>query len=92
MLKHEVEKRALVFKGKSCPNNKLPRRHFDEGRTALNAPASLTLKREQQMTRPRRSLLFMPGSNARALEKARILHASRSRGRSQQEASANARS
>jgi citrate lyase subunit beta / citryl-CoA lyase len=75
MLKHEVEKRALVFKGKSCPNNKLPRRHFDEGRTALNAPASLTLKREQQMTRPRRSLLFMPGSNARALEKARILHA-----------------
>jgi citrate lyase subunit beta/citryl-CoA lyase len=27
------------------------------------------------MIRPRRSLLFMPGSNARALEKARILHA-----------------
>src|SRR3954447_10024021 len=27
------------------------------------------------MTRPRRSLLFMPGSNARALEKARILSA-----------------
>mgnify|MGYP002683469233 CR=1 FL=1 len=27
------------------------------------------------MTRPRRSLLFMPGSNARALEKARTLHA-----------------
>ena len=25
------------------------------------------------MTRPRRSLLFMPGSNARALEKARTL-------------------
>src|ERR1700709_26387 len=29
----------------------------------------------QPMTRPRRSLLFMPGSNARALEKARILPA-----------------
>ncbi len=27
------------------------------------------------MTRPRRSLLFMPGSNARALEKARTLAA-----------------
>ncbi len=27
------------------------------------------------MVRPRRSLLFMPGSNARALEKARILAA-----------------
>ncbi|ABD85808.1 HpcH/HpaI aldolase/citrate lyase family protein [Rhodopseudomonas palustris] len=27
------------------------------------------------MIRPRRSLLFMPGSNARALEKARLLHA-----------------
>ncbi|HEX9360974.1 MAG TPA: CoA ester lyase, partial [Bradyrhizobium sp.] len=27
------------------------------------------------MIRPRRSLLFMPGSNARALEKARILPA-----------------
>ena len=27
------------------------------------------------MTRPRRSLLFMPGSNARALEKARTLPA-----------------
>src|SRR3954463_1233928 len=27
------------------------------------------------MTRPRRSLLFMPGSNARALEKARVLAA-----------------
>ena len=27
------------------------------------------------MTRPRRSLLFMPGSNARALEKARNLAA-----------------
>src|SRR6201999_475562 len=27
------------------------------------------------MIRPRRSLLFMPGSNARALEKARNLHA-----------------
>ena len=27
------------------------------------------------MTRPRRSLLFMPGSNARALEKARSLAA-----------------
>src|SRR3979411_2658641 len=29
----------------------------------------------QPMIRPRRSLLFMPGSNARALEKARILAA-----------------
>src|SRR6202795_4318894 len=29
----------------------------------------------QPMTRPRRSLLFMPGSNARALEKARNLPA-----------------
>src|SRR6202140_5797389 len=27
----------------------------------------------QPMIRPRRSLLFMPGSNARALEKARVL-------------------
>ena len=27
------------------------------------------------MTRPRRSLLFMPGSNARALEKAKVLPA-----------------
>src|SRR6201747_900753 len=30
---------------------------------------------EPAMTRPRRSLLFMPGSNARALEKARVLPA-----------------
>src|SRR5206468_2744699 len=29
----------------------------------------------QPMTHPRRSLLFMPGSNARALEKARVLPA-----------------
>src|SRR3954471_21665803 len=32
-----------------------------------------SLQRNQPMIRPRRSLLFMPGSNARALEKARIL-------------------
>src|SRR5947208_9748258 len=32
-------------------------------------------QRNQPMTRPRRSLLFMPGSNARALEKARMLPA-----------------
>src|SRR5205085_12155640 len=31
--------------------------------------------RKPLMIRPRRSLLFMPGSNARALEKARILPA-----------------
>src|SRR5579862_1931399 len=37
--------------------------------------ASLTIRREPSMIRPRRSLLFMPGSNARALEKARILTA-----------------
>src|SRR3979490_523404 len=34
-----------------------------------------TVQGNQPMTRPRRSLLFMPGSNARALEKARILPA-----------------
>src|SRR6267154_3612171 len=34
-----------------------------------------TLQGNQPMIRPRRSLLFMPGSNARALEKARILPA-----------------
>jgi citrate lyase subunit beta / citryl-CoA lyase len=33
------------------------------------------MKRNTTMTRPRRSLLFMPGSNARALEKARTLAA-----------------
>src|SRR5207244_13561988 len=33
------------------------------------------LQRNQPMIRPRRSLLFMPGSNARALEKARNLPA-----------------
>src|SRR5277367_2787089 len=32
-------------------------------------------RRNEPMTRPRRSLLFMPGSNARALEKARNLAA-----------------
>src|SRR2546427_4167608 len=32
-------------------------------------------QRSQPMIRPRRSLLFMPGSNARALEKARTLPA-----------------
>src|SRR6266700_589655 len=32
-------------------------------------------RRNETMTRPRRSLLFMPGSNARALEKARNLPA-----------------
>src|SRR2546421_7143827 len=32
-------------------------------------------QRSQPMIRPRRSLLFMPGSNARALEKARSLPA-----------------
>src|SRR5258707_3728145 len=32
-------------------------------------------KGDETMIRPRRSLLFMPGSNARALEKARILPA-----------------
>src|SRR3954465_13407329 len=34
-----------------------------------------SLQRNQPMTRPRRSLLFMPGSNPRALEKARTLPA-----------------
>src|SRR5947199_9287400 len=34
-----------------------------------------SLQRNQPMIRPRRSLLFMPGSNARALEKARNLAA-----------------
>src|SRR5258706_1404734 len=34
-----------------------------------------TLRGNQRMIRPRRSLLFMPGSNARALEKARNLPA-----------------
>src|SRR3954470_17030684 len=34
-----------------------------------------SLQRNQPMIRPRRSLLFMPGSNARALEKARTLPA-----------------
>src|SRR3954467_13578394 len=34
-----------------------------------------SLQRNQPMIRPRRSLLFMPGSNARALEKARALPA-----------------
>src|SRR5215208_2833605 len=34
-----------------------------------------TTPRNEQMIRPRRSLLFMPGSNARALEKARNLPA-----------------
>src|SRR5438045_2087003 len=37
--------------------------------------ASKNLKGEPSMIRPRRSLLFMPGSNARALEKARNLAA-----------------
>src|SRR3954453_11232391 len=35
----------------------------------------ITPSRSPPMIRPRRSLLFMPGSNARALEKARILPA-----------------
>src|ERR1700723_1552323 len=39
------------------------------------ACAGLTIRREPSMIRPRRSLLFMPGSNTRALEKARILAA-----------------
>src|SRR3954466_14236969 len=34
-----------------------------------------SLQRNQPMIRPRRSLLFMPGSNPRALEKARTLPA-----------------
>src|SRR5260221_14302601 len=34
-----------------------------------------TARGKPTMIRPRRSLLFMPGSNARALEKARILPA-----------------
>src|SRR6266566_5616700 len=33
------------------------------------------LQRNQPMIRPRRSLLYMPGSNARAIEKARSLPA-----------------
>src|SRR5437868_13766580 len=37
--------------------------------------ASKNLTGEPSMIRPRRSLLFMPGSNARALEKARNLAA-----------------
>src|SRR6202008_1957509 len=32
-------------------------------------------REEMPMTRPRRSMLFMPGSNARALEKAKTLPA-----------------
>jgi citrate lyase subunit beta / citryl-CoA lyase len=37
--------------------------------------SGLELERDEIMTHPRRSLLFMPGSNSRALEKARILAA-----------------
>jgi citrate lyase subunit beta / citryl-CoA lyase len=37
--------------------------------------SALEIERDEMMIRPRRSLLFMPGSNARALEKARILPA-----------------
>jgi citrate lyase subunit beta/citryl-CoA lyase len=40
----------------------------------LEGPSPQQLQ-DQAMTRPRRSLLFMPGSNARALEKARNLPA-----------------
>src|SRR5579863_8868927 len=38
-------------------------------------PSRVEIDRSRNMVRPRRSLLFMPGSNARALEKARILAA-----------------
>src|SRR3981189_1429878 len=41
----------------------------------LGLVAKKDARGNQPMTRPRRSLLFMPGSNARALEKARILAA-----------------
>src|SRR3954468_23674701 len=39
------------------------------------SPLTCSEKRSKTMIRPRRSLLFMPGSNARALEKARNLPA-----------------
>src|SRR3954466_11532863 len=41
----------------------------------LSRGAQKTRRGNQPMIRPRRSLLFMPGSNARALEKARDLAA-----------------
>src|SRR6202165_5064455 len=41
----------------------------------LDDRAGSPIEGNKTMIRPRRSLLFMPGSNARALEKARNLHA-----------------
>src|SRR5471030_2049531 len=55
--------------------------HMAPWGTRLSEPASKCYRvacktaKETTMSRPRRSLLFMPGSNARALEKARNLPA-----------------
>src|SRR5579862_2968987 len=61
MMEHGSDKVGTGLPGRPCSNGE----HRKPGRPKGN----------NIMIRPRRSLLFMPGSNARALEKARILPA-----------------
>jgi citrate lyase subunit beta / citryl-CoA lyase len=55
-----------------CPNNRLAAILLHQRIAMAAAPV---IERDETMIHPRRSLLFMPGSNSRALEKARILPA-----------------
>src|SRR5258708_40244488 len=74
MLEHDPEKWAPVFRKRSCSNNNMPISPIRRSRSGFIAWAS-KFQRNEPMIHPRRSLLFRPGSNARALEKARNLPA-----------------
>src|SRR5579864_6733763 len=58
-----------------CPNNGLPVLPTRAMCPRSGGPVGVRNRKGCIMTHPRRSLLFMPGSNSRALEKARILAA-----------------
>src|SRR6267154_1717154 len=74
MLEHDPEKWAPVFRKDHAPAISYRWVRFGEGEPDLSRGFQYRQGNEP-MIRPRRSLLFMPGSNARALEKARNLPA-----------------
>src|SRR5258708_11107223 len=74
MLEHDPGNVGTDFSKRSCSNNALPVIRFREGEPDLSHGFQ-KIEGNDPMIRPRRSLLFMPGSNARALEKARNLPA-----------------
>src|ERR1700712_3050747 len=75
MLRHDPGKVGTGFPPGSCPTDKPSANWSRRSRIRFDVWLPKKAQGNQPMTRPRRSLLFMPGSNARALEKARVLPA-----------------